>query len=1034
MLFSRFLFLVISILPSRVLLAQKGAKPVLPLSVEQNKLVYTPDSLGNRIPDFSYCGYKASEEAIPDVPIKVSVPLKPGDATSRIQAAIDYVSKLPLDANGFRGAVLLMPGKYEAYGRLKISASGVVLRGSGTGEKGTELVAAGTGRATLIRIAGKDDKQLQNQLKITDAYVPVNANSFSVKNGSVFHAGDHVIIQRPSTLNWIHELGTYHFGGGITALGWKPGEKDLYFDRTITGINDNVISIDVPLTTALDTSYGGGYISKYNWDGRIKNVGIENLQLISSFDKSNPKDEEHCWMAITIENVEDAWVRQVNFLHFAGSAVMILETAKKVTVEDCISKEPVSEIGGERRNTFYTAGQQTLFQRCVAYDGMHDFATGYCAPGPNAFVQCESDLPHDFSGAIDSWSSGILFDVVYVDGNALRFGNRGQDEQGAGWAAANSVFWNCSAARIDCYKPPTAQNWAFGSWSQFAGDGFWAESNNSINPRSLFYAQLSERLHKNTDSQSQLLQIGTEASSSPTVEVAAELTKEAYQPRMQLKDWIATAAKRNPIPITYKGIKTIDEIGIPKPVVEAKAPALKIKNGWLVRGNVIQAGTRADIPWWNGGIHGNDLKNAKLAITRFVPGRTGRGFTDDLDDVTDNMIATNTIGIEQHYALWYDRRRDDHERVRRMDGDVWPPFYELPFERTGRGTAWDGLSKYDLTKYNKWYWRRCREFADLADEKGLVLVYQQYFQHNIIEAGAHYADFPWRTVNNINNVGFPEPVNYAGDKRLFMAEQFYDTTNTIRRLLHKKFIWQCLDNFKGNNGVIQLIGEEFTGPLHFARFWVDAVNSWEKTNKTKELIGLSTTKDVQDAILDDKKRNPVIDIIDIRYWHYQANGIVYAPKGGENLSPRQHARLLKPKKTSFGQVYRAVKEYRQKYPGKAVIYSGDSYDHLGWAAFIAGGSLPVLPASTDKKFLTAASMMKPIDGIGKYVLSSNNGLIAYADESTIQLDLSNLKGRFKVTYINTNDGTLMQKEMSVEAGKKVTITLPSDAAIVWLTK
>ena len=65
------------------------------------------------------------------------------------------------------------------------------------------------------------------------------------------------------------------------------------------------------------------------------------------------------------------------------------------------------------------------------------------------------------------------------------------------------------------------------------------------------------------------------------------------------------------------------------------------------------------------------------------------------------MLATNTIGIEQHYALWYERRRDDHERIRRMDGDVWPPFYEVPFARSGKDTAWDGLSKYDLTKYNK---------------------------------------------------------------------------------------------------------------------------------------------------------------------------------------------------------------------------------------------------------------------------------------------------------------------------------------------
>jgi hypothetical protein len=89
---------------------------------------------------------------------------------------------------------------------------------------------------------------------------------------------------------------------------------------------------------------------------------------------------------------------------------------------------------------------------------------------------------------------GVLFDIVNVDGNALRFSNLGQDGQGAGWSAANSVFWQCAASRVECQKPPTAQNWAFGTWAQFDGDGYWDMSNEHIKPRSLFYAQLQNRL------------------------------------------------------------------------------------------------------------------------------------------------------------------------------------------------------------------------------------------------------------------------------------------------------------------------------------------------------------------------------------------------------------------------------------------------------------------------------------------------------------------------------------------------------------
>jgi hypothetical protein len=990
-----FLFvLIFAVGYQQALQAQKTVKPVLPLYVENGRLMYTPDLLGNRVPDFSYCGYKASEENIPDVPIKVIVPVVKGDATRRIQSALDHVASLPLDKDGFRGAVLLQKGTYEILGQLRMTASGVVLRGSGMLAGGTVLYGAGTGRQSMIKIVGTTSIQRDLPgLKITDAYVPVNATSFNVDSSVlVKEHSNKIIIRRPSTKSWISHLGTEVFGGGISALGWKPGDRDILFDRTIIKTEGTTITIDAPITTALDSTFGGATISFYNNEGRVTNAGVENIRFFSVYNKNNLKDEDHRWNGINIENAEDIWVRQAGFENFAGSAVNILETSKRVTVEDCISKHPVSEIGGQRRYTFLTAGQQTLFQRCYAENGYHDFATGYCVPGPNAFVQCESVLPYSFSGAIDSWASGVLFDVVNVDGNALRFGNRGQDANGAGWAAANSVFWNCTAARIDCYKPPSAQNWSFGSWAQFAGDGYWGESNNTISPRSLYYAQLAQRLNKNVDELAQILNTPTEASSSPSVEVATQLTKQAVHPRMQLKEWIELSSARNPIPVNIKdkNILVLSDVEYNKlsRITTAASPppgggGASIKNGWLVRDNNILTGKRSGVQWWSGGIQGKDLQNAKLHITRFVPGRSGKGLTDNLKAVADEMKATNTIAIEHNYGLWYDRRRDDHQRIRRMDGEVWPPFYELPFARSGKDTAWDGLSKYDLTRYNPFYWSRLKEFADLADQEGLLLVHQDYFQHNIIEAGAHYADFPWRTANNINNTGFPEPVPYAGDKRIFMAEQFYDITNPVRRELHKKYIRQCLNNFKENNSVIQLIGEEFTGPTHFVKFWLDVIKEWEKETGKKPIIGLSVTKDVQDAILTNPDYASIVDIIDIRYWYYQADGTAYAPQGGQNLAPRQHARLLKPKKTSFAQVYRAVKEYRLRYPGKAVMYSADNYPEFGMAVLMAGGSLPVLPEDVDARLLKAAAGMKPVDSVNEneYILSDGKIKIVYNIET-----------------------------------------------------
>ncbi|WP_299582527.1 DUF6298 domain-containing protein [Mucilaginibacter sp.] len=1020
---------------------KKVIKPQSPVEAEKTgKLVYAITSKGDRIPDYSYCGYMASEASIPNVPVSIIVPVKPGDATLRIQSALDYVASLPAGANGIRGAVLLNKGVYEVYGNLKISASGVILRGSGMGKEGTILLGAGKDRETLVKIIGKKDLHKEKEIKITDGYVPVNAFTFHVVSTGNLKAGDGIMIHRPCTQAWIDVLKTNTFGGGLGALGWKPDERDIDWDRKVTAVNGNTITIDAPLTTSLDSAYGGGTIAKYEWPGRIEQTGVENLRLQSAYDVNNTKDEAHRWEAITLENVSDSWVRQVVFEHFAGSAVFVLNTGNRITVEDCKSLSPVSEIGGQRRNTFLTMGGQTLFQRLYSEKGYHDFAAGYCTPGPTAFVQCTTVQPYSFSGSIDSWASGILFDVANIDAQALRYKNLEQDEQGAGWNTANSLVWNCAAAHIDCYQPPTAQNWSYGSWAQFGGDGYWESSNSTVNPRSFYYAQLANRLNKDVSKQAQILYITTEAASSPTVAEAAVLMAAARKRAMTMSDWIDQAPARNPIIISSSRAKTIDNISIKRPVVPGTAPKMTVKNGWLVRGDVILSGKHFEAPWWNGTIHPDyTTKVAKPDITRWVPGQTGTGLTDDLDEVSNWMLKENIAVLEHNYGLWYERRRDDHERIRRMDGDVWAPFYELPFARSGRELAYDGLSKYDLTKYNTWYWSRLKQFAELADEKGLVLFHNNFFQHNIIEAGAHFADFPWRTANNINGSGFPEPVNYAGDKRQFMAEQFYEENDPSRHKLLVAYINKCMDNFADNSGVIQSISAEYTGPLHFAQFWLETIKQWEAAHKKKEIIALSTTKDVQDAILNNPSKSSVVNVIDIRYWYYEGNGKLYAPLGGQSLAPRQQERLFKPKAVSFEEVYHAVHDYKVKYPDKAVLFSADGYDHFGWAVFIAGGSLPVLPACTDKNLLAAAANMKPVTLLGnskqQWALGNAKGYIIYcADDNAIRLDML-ANNAYKVQWVDVKTGQVLPGEEQVKGGNGAEIKNPkSGPSILWLTR
>ncbi len=1007
-----------------------------PLEIKNGKLNYLQDEKGNQILDFSYCGYKSSEQDIPNLPNLIFVPAQDADATDIIQRAIDYVSQLKPDANGFRGAVLLDNGTYNLNKSLWIRKSGVVLRGT-TKEK-TILIRHGFDRSAILHIEGINDSQIVDSFSIVSKYIPVNQPKIELSSVKQLKVGDRLKIVRPSTKEWISSIGCDIYGGGISALGWKSGDIDVTWDRVVKEISGKTLILDAPITVAIDENYGGAELFQYKWQGRISDSGVENLTMISDYNKQYPKDEDHCWTGVSIENAENCWVRQVSFKHLAGSAVILQATASKITVEDCISTEPVSEIGGLRRTTFLTFGQQNLFQRCYSEDGINDFSAGYCAPGPNAFVQCEAKRALGFSGSIDAWACGLLFDIVNVDGHNLSFKNLGQSKNGAGWSTGNSLFWQCSAAEIECYSPSQdSKNRAYGCWAQFSGDGDWAESNNHVQPRSFYYAQLAARLNKDVTQRGRILPKNTEATSSPTVEEALEMVKAAYVPVLTLDEWINQA--EFPASTDHSSIMTTQELKNNRPMkIKAKPKEIGVVEGRLVCDETLITGDKLDVQWWNGKLKPKYIASylTKPHVTRFVPGREGLGFTDRIDSVIDFFKTNNVAVLDHNYGLWADRRRDDHERIRRRDGDVWAPFYEQPFARSGIGTAWDGMSKYDLNRPNEWYWSRLKEFANKAQSKGFLLYHEDFFQHNIIEAGAHWVDCPWRSANNINDLGFPEPVPFAGDKRIFMADMFYDISNPVRREYYTKYIRQCLNNFSGNNNVVQLISAEYTGPLHFVQFWLDVIAAWQKETGQNALVALSTTKDVQDSILNDPKRAAIVDIIDIRYWHYKNDGSVYAPKGGVSLAPRQHARQMKVGKVTFEEAYKAVSEYRTKYPDKAVTYYAENYPEQAWAVLMAGGSCPVLKID-DPDFLKAISQMKiqkTGDSNYKMLVKSDTGIIIFA-QSKLKIPVQLPVGKYVMKFIDAKSGKSEVVNKNIKGGKTFDLVSFTDrAGAYWFQK
>jgi hypothetical protein len=815
--------------------------------------------------DYSYAGYRAGQTALPNVRAIISLRPTGGDDTALLQSAIEHVSKLPVGADGFRGAVVLRPGRFRVAGQLRINATGLVLRGSGMAQ--TTIVAEGIGRRTLIKVGAVADPELSDAVPVS-ADAAAGARVLKVSSAAEFHPGDRVVVRRPSTKEWIGGIAMTGLPGTFAnqRLDWQPGSHDLIWDRAVTRVNagGGEIELDAPITTALEQKYGGGTVSRdVSDDGVVRNVGVEEVTLESAFDTNYPKDEEHAWMAIALDRVEDAWVRHVTARHFVSSAVRTGTRARRVTIADCRSEAPVSEPGGYRRQSFLVYGQQVLVIRCSSEAGMNDFASGLLAGGPNVFFDCEAKESLGASGSFEGWSSGVLYENVRVPDAPLQLLLDQERAQGAGWTAANSVVWNSTAKTVDVLGPPGGYNYKVES------------------KEPLYASELASRGLK-------LLAAGAAAYEDAKAPEFRELQMEK--------------------------------------AAEAPPHTFEIVNGRFVVDGKAVWGESQNEAWWRGDTSPlTAARSTGSSITRFMPGQDGPGMTEILPDFAQRLKEHGVSFYVSVPGLWYEHRRDAHNDYRQPNGNVWAPFYEMPWARSGNGVAWDGLSLFDVSRYNPWYFQRHREFIQEAAKQGIIVYVNLYNNHDVNEIGPHWIDFPWRPANNVNDTGIPEPPPLHPNNRNDVNTQFFNVDYPPLRKLHHDYIFRTLDEMGDLPNAIFTAAYQFAGPLSFEQFLQDTIAEWEKLHGRKVKLALVTGKNTTDAILADPVRSKQVSVVDMRYWEYQPDGTLWAPDAGQNRAFRE---LISehfpgytdtPPPTTPEMMYKQVREYRDKYPDIALL-------------------------------------------------------------------------------------------------------------------
>ncbi len=451
---------------------------------------------GNHIMDFSTAGYMGGGVALPTVPVQRTLSPSGGDDTSAIQGAINAVAALPL-VNGFRGAVLLKAGTFKISSSLKISASGVVLRGSGSGSGGTVISGS---VSPFVSIAGSGSYATGNTTNITGSFVPSGTQTITVASASGFSVGDNVLIGRTVTSAWIHFMGMDALVRGGSKQTWITAGSIIHTDRTITAISGNTLTLDAPLTDSFDAIYLGtpvGTISKYTFSGRISQSGVEHLKLQA------PKGTT-VYSAVAMSALIDGWLSDVVGQETQNSFT-VATSCRRLTLDKVVANNTTAQTNPAAPGSFEVTGTQILLNKCEANtSGIWQFLTQAEGTGPIAVLNFSSTDGHGMEPH-QRWTTGLLIDNASCPNAYIHLYNRGNYGSGHGWAIGWAVAWNCTAPTFIVEGPPGGTNWCIGcigsestatppGGSSPAPNGTIDSLGTKVTPDSLYLEQLLERL------------------------------------------------------------------------------------------------------------------------------------------------------------------------------------------------------------------------------------------------------------------------------------------------------------------------------------------------------------------------------------------------------------------------------------------------------------------------------------------------------------------------------------------------------------
>jgi len=484
------------------------------------KLTYKTTPQGDRIMDFSSTGYMGGGVAFPNVPVKktVSPPANQADATDLIQAAVDAVAVMPVE-NGFRGAILLEPGVYYCSRSIRLSVSGIVLRGSGSeGKNASVLWMNGEGRYPAININSENAQRGgrggvgfvdANNIRTTiaDDYVPSGANTFRVASVAGFAVGDIIQVRRPTTKEWVQFMEMDNMTRNGDPQTWIGLDRYSVHIRHIVAINGATLTLDAPLSDSYDAKYLGKNAAEILRVAAsepvipLSQVGVEHLRI-----QCPPLETDYGsapYAGIRIGG-QDCWVDDVWCVETMNTIPI---TGRRITIRNTHVTHTYTNLGASKPADFSIEGSQILIDRCSSDGGNTYWVwTNSYDTGPNVVLNSNFTGRGSRIQPHQRWSTGFLVDNCRAPDGGIDFPNRGVAGSGHGWCMGWGVVWNSVAQTFIIQNPPGTLNWAIGCIGErqqtaryfdtapILPEGIFESHGAHVAPRSLYLAQLADRL------------------------------------------------------------------------------------------------------------------------------------------------------------------------------------------------------------------------------------------------------------------------------------------------------------------------------------------------------------------------------------------------------------------------------------------------------------------------------------------------------------------------------------------------------------